>query len=99
MCDSMVALPDVTKEGDLIFAKNSDRPAGEIQDAIFIPAQTHGAEASLECTYMTIPQVKHTLGVIISRPSLSTGLQTSIFLPDLLENTLVRIRCMGLAGI
>ena len=68
MCDSMVALPDVTLKGDLIFAKNSDRPAGEIQDAVFMPAQTYKTKTALECTYMTIPQVKHTLGVIISRP-------------------------------
>ena len=68
MCDSMVALPDVTLKGDLIFAKNSDRPAGEIQDAVFMPAQTYKAEASLECTYITIPQVTDTLAMIISRP-------------------------------
>ncbi len=68
MCDSMVALPDVTQFGDLIFAKNSDRPAGEIQDVVRIPARTYKAEAFLECTYITIPQAKHTLAVIISRP-------------------------------
>ncbi len=68
MCDSMVALPDVTKEGDLIFAKNSDRPAGEIQDAVSIPPRTYEAGVSLECTYITIPQAKHTLAVIISQP-------------------------------
>lgn len=68
MCDSMVALPDVTQFGDLIFAKNSDRPAGEIQDAVRIPPRTYKAEASLECTYITIPQAKDTLAVIISQP-------------------------------
>ena len=68
MCDSMVALPDVTQEGDLIFGKNSDRPAGEIQDAISIPARSYTSNTSLECTYITIPQVKHTLAVIISQP-------------------------------
>ena len=68
MCDSLVALPDVTNEGDLIFAKNSDRPAGEIQAVVFIPAQTYEPEASLECTYITIPQAKHTLAVIIAQP-------------------------------
>ena len=33
MCDSLVALPDVTKAGELIFGKNSDRPAVEMQEA------------------------------------------------------------------
>ena len=68
MCDSMVALPDVTEEGDLIFGKNSDRPAGEIQDVIRIPAQTYKTLTSLKCTYVTIPQAEDTLAVIISRP-------------------------------
>ncbi len=68
MCDSMLALPDVTQFGDLIFAKNSDRPAGEIQDVVRIPARTYTAGASLKCTYITIPQAEHTLAVIISQP-------------------------------
>ncbi len=50
MCDSLVALPDVTKAGALIFGKNSDRPAGEIQEAIFIPAQSYTNQTSVECT-------------------------------------------------
>ncbi|WP_036484286.1 C69 family dipeptidase [Myxosarcina sp. GI1] len=73
MCDSMVALPDVTQAGDLIFGKNSDRPAKEIQDAISIPARTYANNAALECTYITIPQVKHTLAVIISQPQWMWG--------------------------
>lgn len=68
MCDSLVALPDVTEAGDLIFGKNSDCPAGEIQDPIFIPARTHEPNASLQCTYIAIPQVTETLAVIIAQP-------------------------------
>lgn len=68
MCDSLVALPDVTKAGDLIFGKNSDRPAGEMQAPILIPALTHEDNAFLECTYIAIPQVTETLAVIISQP-------------------------------
>ncbi len=47
MCDSMVVLPDVTKERDLIFAKNSDRPAGEIQDAVRISPRTYSNNLSI----------------------------------------------------
>jgi uncharacterized protein (DUF952 family) len=32
------------------FGKNSDRPAGEIQEAIFIPAQSYTNQTSVECT-------------------------------------------------
>jgi secernin len=73
MCDSMVALPDATRKGDLIFAKNSDRPAGEIQDVVFIRAQTYAANAFVECTYITIPQAEQTFAVILSQPKWMWG--------------------------
>jgi len=73
MCDSLVALPDVTNAGEVIFGKNSDRPAGEIQEAIVIPAQTYTTQTSVECTYITIPQVEQTLAVIISQPKWMWG--------------------------
>jgi len=68
MCDTFVILPDSTKKGELIFGKNSDRPNGEIQDVIVIPSQTHKSTEVVECTYLTIPQVKNTLAVILSKP-------------------------------
>jgi len=67
MCDTFVALPDSTQNGEIIFGKNSDRPHGEIQDIIIIPAMTHKSE-KLECTYITIPQIEKTLAVILSKP-------------------------------
>ena len=73
MCDTFVALPDATINGDVIFGKNSDRPSGEIQDVVVIPAQTHPIGATLECTYITIPQVEKTLAVILSVPKWMWG--------------------------
>ena len=43
MCDTFVALPDVTLGGELIFGKNSDRPSGEVQDVVNFPVQQHAA--------------------------------------------------------
>jgi secernin len=68
MCDIFIVLPDSTENGDLIFGKNSDRPHGEIQDVIVIPSQTHKPSEIVECTYITIPQVKKTLAAILSKP-------------------------------
>ncbi len=68
MCDTFVILPDSTENGDIIFGKNSDRPHGEIQDVIVIPSQTHKTSEIVECTYITIPQVKKTLAAILSKP-------------------------------
>lgn len=36
-CDTFVVLPSATKDKQMIFGKNSDRPAGEVQDVIFVP--------------------------------------------------------------
>ncbi|MEB3827126.1 C69 family dipeptidase [Phormidium sp. CCY1219] len=67
MCDTFVALPDATVNGDVIFGKNSDRPAGEIQEVIVIPATTH-SDPWVNCTYLKIPQVETTHAVILSQP-------------------------------
>ena len=68
MCDTFVALPDATLNGELIFAKNSDRPSGEIQDVVTYPAQQHSADESLQCTYLQTPQASQTFAVILSKP-------------------------------
>lgn len=68
MCDTFVALGDTTINGDVIFGKNSDRPAGEIQDVVVIPATTHAKGNFVECTYIKIPQAEKTLAVILSKP-------------------------------
>ncbi len=68
MCDTFVALNDATQNSDIIFGKNSDRPQGEIQDVIAIPAKTHAPGETVQCTYLEIPQVEQTLAVILSKP-------------------------------
>ncbi len=68
MCDTFVALPDVTGNGEVIFGKNSDRPSGEIQDVVVKSSQSYSPNDSVECTYITIPQESKTLAVILSQP-------------------------------
>ena len=68
MCDTFVALPDVTLNGELIFGKNSDRPSGEIQDVVSFPAQQHAAGDTVQCTYLQIPKASQTFAVILSKP-------------------------------
>ena len=68
MCDTFIALPDATLDGVLIFGKNSDRPEGEVQDVVSHPAQQHMSGATLQCTYLQIPQARQTYAVILSRP-------------------------------
>lgn len=64
MCDTLVS---VTEEG-LLFAKNSDRDANEAQPLEWIGPATHPAGATVACTWIEIPQVDATNGLVISRP-------------------------------
>ncbi|MFQ5763690.1 MAG: C69 family dipeptidase [Rhodospirillales bacterium] len=50
-----------------MFAKNSDRPAGEGQSPRFYPGASHGAGDVLRCTYIEIPQVERTHAVLLSQ--------------------------------
>lgn len=36
-CDTFVVLPALTQHG-VIFGKNSDRPKGEVQEVVYVPA-------------------------------------------------------------
>ncbi len=67
MCDTLVALPHVTKSGSLILGKNSDREPLEAQAIVHVP-QTNHQESQLQCTYISIPQVELTYEVILSKP-------------------------------
>ena len=69
-CDTFVAYPPLTPDGVVIFGKNSDRPAGEKQSITRYPAKTYKVsdeEVTLQCTYITIPQVESTYSVILSQ--------------------------------
>lgn len=67
MCDTLVALPNHTASGRLVFAKNSDREPNEAQAILRVPAATH-EEEWLQCTYTRVPQVRYTHEVILSKP-------------------------------
>lgn len=68
MCDTMVATPEVTLDGVMLFAKNSDREPNEAQYLLQVPAESHLPGSQVQCTYITIPQVEHTHAVLLSKP-------------------------------
>jgi dipeptidase len=68
MCDSLIALKSATADGVAIFAKNSDRPPNEGQFLQLVPAEKHPTNSRLKCTYIEIPQVPYTNGVLLSKP-------------------------------
>ena len=68
MCDTIVATGDATHDGITLFGKNSDREPNEAQFIFQVPAGDHPDDSFVQCTYICIPQVKHTHAVLLSRP-------------------------------
>lgn len=69
-CDTFVVLPPLTKHG-VVFGKNSDRPQGEIQEVIYVPASK--SSGPMKCTYIEIESVEMTKAVILSKPNWMWG--------------------------
>ncbi len=68
MCDTFVALGNSTRDGSVIFAKNSDREPNEAHEVILVPAADHQPGEMVQCTYVEIPQVEHTHAVLLAKP-------------------------------
>ncbi|KAL3219396.1 hypothetical protein MRX96_030415 [Rhipicephalus microplus] len=72
-CDTFVALPPATRNDCVVFGKNSDRPAGEVQEVVYVPKMHHDASAKLQCTYIEVDQVFETCAVMLSKPAWMWG--------------------------
>ena len=68
MCDTVVALGNVTADGVTLFGKNSDREPNEAQEIVRFPAADHAPGNTVTCTYLDIPQVEHTYTVLLAKP-------------------------------
>jgi secernin len=73
----LVALPDSTVSGRLIFGKNSDRPAGECQ--VLCSGPDAGAAAGgIECAHIVVPRVPGAFRTLGCRPYWCWGYETGI---------------------
>lgn len=77
MCDTLVALPAKTKNGQLILGKNSDREPLEAQELIRF-ARRECEEKQVACTYISIPQVRETFEVVLSKPFQMWGAEMGV---------------------
>jgi dipeptidase len=68
VCDTFVALADVTADGSVLLAKNSDREPNEAHEVVFAPAAAHAPDTELRCTSISIPQVPRTHAVLLGKP-------------------------------
>jgi len=68
MCDTVVATGEVTADGTTVFGKNSDREPNEAHHVLHNPAADHPLGSRVKCTYIDIPQVRHTYAVLLAKP-------------------------------
>ncbi|XP_067418084.1 secernin-1 isoform X1 [Emydura macquarii macquarii] len=64
-----VAFPPRTKDGCVVFGKNSARPREEVQEVVYFAAAAHDPGSKVECTYIEIDQVPKTHAIVLSRPA------------------------------
>lgn len=73
MCDTILATPAASADGQMLFGKNSDRQRNEAQLVEWLPAADHPPDAMVSCTYIAIPQARRTRAVLICRPFWTWG--------------------------
>ena len=78
MCDTFVAISSHTRDGAVIFGKNSDREANEAQEVVILPGMDYAEGAVLRCTYLDIPQAAHTNAVLLSKPFWMWGAEMGV---------------------
>jgi secernin len=78
MCDTWVALGDVTISQNVIFGKNSDRPIFDCQPLVFSPRKEWPANSHIQTEYIELPQVDVTYAHLGSRPYWCWGYEEGI---------------------
>jgi len=78
MCDTFVADRRATRDGSVIWAKNSDREANEAQALEYHAGRTYTPGSTLRCTYIAIPQVSRTRDIVICRPFWMWGAEMGV---------------------
>ena len=67
-CDTVVALSNATVDNQVIFGKNSDRPAVECQPLVLRERKSHFLDSMTNCQFIRLPEVRTTYRHIGSTP-------------------------------
>ena len=78
MCDTLSIKASWSESGNTYFAKNSDHSPNEPHLILRMPGMDHAADSMVQCTYISIPQVEHTRGMILYKPSWIWGAEVSL---------------------
>ena len=78
MCDTIVALGPATKDGVVLFGKNSDREPDEVQNITIYPRRQHRDGEQVKCTYISISQAAETARVVLCQPFWMFGAEMGV---------------------
>lgn len=78
MCDTLVALSDVTQNGSVIFAKSADCEVNEANAIVRIPHQKHVKGEAVRVTHLVIPQAEETYEVFLTKAFWTYGAEIGI---------------------
>ncbi len=78
MCDTYVSLSTWSKNGNVIFGKNSDRLDSEAQLITYAPRKTYSSGEEVKCTHISIPQINETAAIILSQPYWMWGAEMGV---------------------
>lgn len=78
MCDTLVVMPDASKDGVTLFAKNSDRPESDSQGLVTTERGPHPSGSKTKTQYVEVPQAPLTYRTLGFRPYWCWGYETGM---------------------
>ncbi len=78
MCDTLAALPQATKEKNVIFAKSADCEVNEANALVRIPGKKHVPGEAVRISHLVIPQAEKTYEVILTKAFWTYGCEIGI---------------------
>jgi dipeptidase len=78
MCDTFVALPSVTREQSVLFAKSADCEVNEANAIVRIPGRKHLNGEAVRVTHLVIPQAEETYEVFLTKAFWTYGCEIGI---------------------
>ncbi len=78
MCDTLCVDPGRSASGHMLLGKNSDRDPNEPHVIRHVTSRSHAPGSLLKCTYIEIPQVAQTNGVLLLKPDWIWGAEMGV---------------------
>jgi secernin len=78
MCDTFVALPSVTRDRNVLFAKSADCEVNEANAIVRVPRRKHVKGESVRVTHLVIPQAEETYEIFLTKAFWTYGCEIGV---------------------